>query len=395
LQRVLLVAATSALDIGLSQWSLKYITVALYTMTKTTSILFILGFGLTLGLEKKNWSQIVIVVLISVGLIMFTFKSTTFSMVGFLLALSGSFLSGARWTFSQLIMQKSAIGLEHPIDLIYHIQPLMILTLLPIAIGIEGVNFAASSNGFRYASFDDFVTTLLLVGIGGTLAFAMEVAEFAIVQIASSLTLSIIGVTKEVVSVTISIMRSGRELFPINIVGMVVCLSGITAHVVRKATQPIEVKADSNRMKNKHKHRDYSVLSQSSSDSDSGEEIFLKHTKFNHSQNGLTASDKCDTATAEPLLWYENESDYSSDEESFSVLNTDNVNNKKLQNNKRNNGEKSWNSVDDDFFLRDNRTWTSVKDAQSKMLNDTSLRKDDADDKEVSLNAKLINTDEM
>ena len=53
LQRVLLVAATSALDIGLSQWSLKYITVALYTMTKTTSILFILGFGLTLGLEKK------------------------------------------------------------------------------------------------------------------------------------------------------------------------------------------------------------------------------------------------------------------------------------------------------------------------------------------------------
>ena len=53
LQRVLLVAATSALDIGLSQWSLKYITVALYTMTKTTSILFILGFGLALGLEKK------------------------------------------------------------------------------------------------------------------------------------------------------------------------------------------------------------------------------------------------------------------------------------------------------------------------------------------------------
>ena len=53
MQRVLLVAATSALDIGLSQWSLKYITVALYTMTKTTSILFILGFGLTLGLEKK------------------------------------------------------------------------------------------------------------------------------------------------------------------------------------------------------------------------------------------------------------------------------------------------------------------------------------------------------
>ena len=88
----------------------------------------------------QHWSQIVIVVLISVGLVMFTFKSTTFSIIGFILALSGSFLSGARWTFSQLIMQKSAIGLENPIDLIYHIQPLMILTLLPIAIGIEGIS---------------------------------------------------------------------------------------------------------------------------------------------------------------------------------------------------------------------------------------------------------------
>ena len=51
------------------------------------------------------------------------------------------------------------------------------------------------------------MTTLILVGIGGTLAFAMEVAEFAIVQIASSLTLSIIGVTKVHKNQTISLCR--------------------------------------------------------------------------------------------------------------------------------------------------------------------------------------------
>ena len=51
------------------------------------------------------------------------------------------------------------------------------------------------------------MTTLILVGIGGTLAFAMEVAEFAIVQIASSLTLSIIGVTKVHSSQKISLYR--------------------------------------------------------------------------------------------------------------------------------------------------------------------------------------------
>ena len=61
---------------------------------------------------------------------------------------------------------------------------------------ILGVDLAASKNGFRFESIPNLLHSLSLVGVGGALAFAMEVAEFAIVQIASSLTLSIIGVTK-------------------------------------------------------------------------------------------------------------------------------------------------------------------------------------------------------
>ena len=76
--------------------------------------------------------------LITIGLIMFTYKSTTFSLIGFLMVLTAAFFSGIRWTLSQLIMQKSKLGLENPIDFMFHIQPLMILSLLPIAIGVEG-----------------------------------------------------------------------------------------------------------------------------------------------------------------------------------------------------------------------------------------------------------------
>ena len=53
LSRVAVVAVVSGLDIGLSQWSLEYVTLSLYTMTKTTSTPFILFFGLMLRLEKK------------------------------------------------------------------------------------------------------------------------------------------------------------------------------------------------------------------------------------------------------------------------------------------------------------------------------------------------------
>jgi hypothetical protein len=39
--------------LGLSQWSFEYIEVALYTITKSTSIIFILFFAIIMGLERK------------------------------------------------------------------------------------------------------------------------------------------------------------------------------------------------------------------------------------------------------------------------------------------------------------------------------------------------------
>ena len=112
------------------------------------------------------------------------------------MVLTAAFFSGIRWTLSQSIMQKSKLGLENPVDFMFHIQPLMILSLLPIAIGVEGIEFSASDQAFRFHEFSTFTHTLSLMTIGGVLAFCMEVAEFMVVTFASSLTLAIVGVFK-------------------------------------------------------------------------------------------------------------------------------------------------------------------------------------------------------
>ena len=175
------------------------------------------------------------------------------------------------------------------------------------------------------------------------------------------------------VSVTISIVRNNRELYPVNIVGMIICLGGITAHVARKTTQaPEENRNQSRTLGSKSKYqRDYSVLSQSTSETESDDEMYLNITKPNsNSKKSITSSDKCDKAIAQPLLWHENESEFSSDEEAFQLNNLKKgENNIKIDNIRTD--EKSWNTVSDDFFLRENRSWTSVKDAHVKMLNDT------------------------
>lgn len=109
-------------------------------MTKSTTIVFILIFAILLKLEKKSWSLMMIVVMISSGLCMFTYKSTNFNALGFGFLIFASLCSGIRWSFAQLVMQKSKLGLHNPIDMIYFMQPWMLLSIVPFTIAFEGKN---------------------------------------------------------------------------------------------------------------------------------------------------------------------------------------------------------------------------------------------------------------
>lgn len=195
LRHIVPVALFSALDIGLSNWSLVFITVSLYTMSKSTALIFILFFAIVFKLEKPRFVQIGVVVLIVAGLFMFTFKSTSFALEGFILVLSASVITGLRWSTAQLTLQKEELGLWNPVDTMFYLQPVMILTLLPLAVFIDGVNIGTSAVVFR-ASFSTFTVTSLLIGAAALLAFMLGFSEYLLVYHTSSLTLSVAGVMK-------------------------------------------------------------------------------------------------------------------------------------------------------------------------------------------------------
>ncbi|KAM8775940.1 solute carrier family 35 member C2 isoform 3-T3 [Rhynchonycteris naso] len=132
LRRVAPTALATALDVGLSNWSFLYITVSLYTMTKSSAVLFILIFSLIFKLEELRAALVLVVLLIAGGLFMFTYKSTQFNMEGFALVLGASFIGGIRWTLTQMLLQKAELGLQNPIDTMFHLQPLMFLGLFPL-----------------------------------------------------------------------------------------------------------------------------------------------------------------------------------------------------------------------------------------------------------------------
>ena len=68
---------------------------------------------------------------------------------------------------------------------------------------------------------------------GGLIAFFMEVAEYLLVSYTSGLTLSVAGIVKEILSLGLAIVIESTDISAVNAVGLVVCMAGITLHVIR------------------------------------------------------------------------------------------------------------------------------------------------------------------
>nr|KAF6472498.1 solute carrier family 35 member C2 [Molossus molossus] len=214
LRRVAPTALATALDVGLSNWSFLYITVSLYTMTKSSAVLFILIFSLIFKLEEL---------------------STQFNMEGFALVLGASFIGGIRWTLTQILLQKAELGLQNPIDTMFHLQPLMFLGLFPLFAIFEGLHLSTSEKIFRFQDTGLLLRVLGSLFLGGILAFGLGFSEFLLVSRTSSLTLSIAGIFKEVCTLLLAAHLLGDQISLLNWLGFALCLSGISLHVALKA----------------------------------------------------------------------------------------------------------------------------------------------------------------
>ncbi|KAM9059531.1 solute carrier family 35 member C2 isoform 2-T3 [Megaptera novaeangliae] len=206
-----------------------------YTMTKSSAVLFILIFSLIFKLEELRAALVLVVLLIAGGLFMFTYKSTQFNAEGFALVLGASFIGGIRWTLTQMLLQKAELGLQNPIDTMFHLQPLMFLGLFPLFAVFEGLHLSTSEKIFRFQDTGLLLRVLGSLFLGGILAFGLGFSEFLLVSRTSSLTLSIAGIFKEVCTLLLAAHLLGDQISLLNWLGFALCLSGISLHIALKA----------------------------------------------------------------------------------------------------------------------------------------------------------------
>ncbi|QIW98492.1 hypothetical protein AMS68_004010 [Peltaster fructicola] len=220
--------AATAMDIGLGNFSLRYISLTFYTMCKSSVLAFVLMFAFLFRLEKPSWKLGSIIGIMTVGVIMMVAGEADFQLTGFILIMSAALCSGFRWSITQILLLRNP-ATSNPFSSIFFLTPVMFVCLLVLALPIEGpVELVA---GFRaLAEQKGYLQGIAIMMAPGILAFMMVASEFALLQRTSVVTLSVCGIFKEVLTISTAARTFGDELSAINISGLFVTILAIAAY---------------------------------------------------------------------------------------------------------------------------------------------------------------------
>lgn len=215
----------TGLDIGFSNASLKTITLAFYTMCKSSSLAFVLLFAFLFKLEAPRSSLVLVIAIITVGVVLMVATETRFVLEGFVLVVTASAMGGLRWALTQILLKENP-STSNPFSSIFHLAPIMFVSLVTTAMILEGP--IALVHAALWSERGLLAIPILL--FPGVLAFLMTASEFGLIQRTSVVTLSVAGIFKEVLTILVSTIVYGDELTPLNISGLLVTILGIAVY---------------------------------------------------------------------------------------------------------------------------------------------------------------------
>lgn len=230
----------AGLDIGLSNYSLKIVSLSFYTMVKSSTPIFILLFSFIFGIEKPTRLLIGIIGMIGVGVFLTSWSETSFDVFGFFVVMMASFMAGLRWTSTHLLLKKSAVmkNEKNPVKTMKTISPIVCVTLLICCAVFEGFGNLAKSEFF--ASSEATVRSMGILWTGALLAFCLLFVEFRLISITSVVTLSISGILKEILTILVSIAVFGDVIGVVNIIGLIISITGIIMYNIVRYKKFIE-----------------------------------------------------------------------------------------------------------------------------------------------------------
>lgn len=213
-----LVGVMTALDVAASNMSFLFITVAFYTMLKSASLIFILVLGVLIRMEKCSFGIAGTVLLIALGIFMTSYGETEFDVQGFWLVISSELFAAMRWLATQKTLHASGLS---AMQTVLFMSPASSLTLAPIVWWRERHKLKLLAEPKELQQY------ILLVLAPGFLAFLLLLIEVQLVKVTSSLTLSVFGNLKSVVTILFSIVVFGEQTTGLQWSGLLLALTGM------------------------------------------------------------------------------------------------------------------------------------------------------------------------
>jgi len=217
------VGATTALDVASSNASLYYVSVTLYTVIKSTSLVFVLFYSVLYRLQSCSRSLVLVTGVIFGGVLMASYGDSQFDTIGFTLVFAASALGGYRWALTEVLMNR--IGTKmNSLMTIYTISPASVVVLVPFVAWLE---WGALTRSKFYSDPGLFILALLNVCGSGVFAFSMIYVELAVLNRTSSLSLVVIGYFKQMAQIIVSVIVFHEVLSPLNVAGVVITFLGM------------------------------------------------------------------------------------------------------------------------------------------------------------------------
>jgi solute carrier family 35 protein C2 len=235
-------------DIGLSNLSLVSISITFYTMVKSSTPVFVLGWAYLFGIERITWTLILVVMIIAAGEFLTVVGEAEFDVSGFSMCLGASVLSGARWTLVQLKLQSLQPRLKTTIATMRLLAPSMFISMILVSLIVE-----RPWTKFHGTSMEDAVGMFGLGLFGAFVAICMILCEFYLIMHASAVILMIGGVLKEMITIFVGVTFFGDALNATNIMGCLVVFGGVLVYKIAyhldkmERGKPIETRSNHGR----------------------------------------------------------------------------------------------------------------------------------------------------
>jgi len=262
-------------------------------MCKSSVLGFVLVFAFIFGLEKPSWKLAGIITAMTVGVLMMVAGETSFDTLGFVLVMSAAASSGFRWSLTQILLLRNP-ATSNPFASIFYLAPVMFACLLIIALPVEGPIALVKGLG-HLAEAKGALLGFLILLFPGSLAFMMVASEFALLQRTSVVTLSICGIFKEVVTISVASLVFGDELTPINVSGVVVTIACIAVYNWMKIRK-MRAEAHQNATNNDQNQQEYAPVS-TLADDPADESLFEEGNGNDSGGAGSNSDDNNDNKT--------------------------------------------------------------------------------------------------